>query len=157
MDSKSNSSELLINSQSNHSKKTDPVMQSEQSESISKQLQNIGTRTFDRLYSFDDESSKESYKPTTFAINPYERPSGNTLTPNSQSSVARGIRKAPEITVLDSDGSVNGVSRKCEESPMGSDLLKLQPVTMNIIDDKLATNSNNKSSYLIDEKSKHES
>ena len=40
--------------------------------------------------------------------------------------------------MLDSDGSVNGVSRKCEESPMGSDLLKLQPVTMNIIVDKLA-------------------
>ena len=59
--------------------------------------------------------------------------------------------------MLDSDGSVNGVSRKCEESPMGSDLLKLQPVTIDIIDDKLATISNNKSSYLIDERSKHES
>ena len=32
------------------------------SENISKQLDNVGTRTFDRLYSFD-ESSKESDKP----------------------------------------------------------------------------------------------
>ena len=46
------------------------VVSSQGSENISKQLDNIGTRTFDRLYSFD-ESSKESDKPPGIVITSY--------------------------------------------------------------------------------------
>ena len=77
-----------------------------------------------------------------------------------QSSVQRGIRKAPKIVITSSDGSVNGVTRKVEQdssresSTVGSSLLKLVPVQMQEVDLQLTDKSNKKSNYLIDERSK---